>query len=437
MRSKVLSFIRKESLIEKGDSIVIALSGGADSVSLFHFLLSIKDEYDLTLYAFHLNHMLRGEDADNDMEFVRKLCDNSGVRLYIYKEDIDKIAKEKKISTETAGRDIRYMYLDQIAKENRAKIATAHTLSDNAETMIFNISRGTSLKGLAGIPPKRDNIIRPLLCVTRSEIEKYCDDNNLSYVTDSTNLEDIYVRNRIRHNVIPVLEDISGDLYSSIERLSDIVRESYGYILSVAETQKENARLDYGYDASKISGLDDAVRHQVYVLILKEYGIPYDYDTIRSLDTLIENESQIDVSKDFMISSKQGILRVIKKGGMEFFRCPFRDYENIEIYDQDELKSLSDDEKKHLVDMDKISDDAVIRNREAGDTFTFAKRNVSKSLKKLMIEEKIPSEMRDGLLVLYDKGKILYCEKIGASKYGFISRNTKKAVKINKLGELK
>ena len=180
------------------DSLTVALSGGADSVALLYAMAELKEEYSFSLSAAHLNHNLRGEESDRDEEFCKKTCEKLGIPLITESVDVKKEAEESGESIETAARRIRYDFLSRVSS---GKIATAHTADDNLETVIFNLSRGTDLAGLCGIPPVRDNIIRPLIFCTREDIENYLKEKGASYCTDSTNNEDIYKRNFIRHNI--------------------------------------------------------------------------------------------------------------------------------------------------------------------------------------------------------------------------------------------
>ena len=243
MKDLVLEAIKSFSLLKKGQNVTVALSGGADSVALLNVLLSLKDELGITVDAAHLNHMIRGAEADRDESFVRDLCRKLGVKLYVERIDIPRFAKENSMSLELAAREKRYAFLKNVSN---GLVATAHTASDNLETLIFNITRGSGLEGLSAIPPKRDIFIRPLLLCTRQDIEKHCEQNNISYVTDSTNLQDEYTRNKIRHNVVPILKTINPSVENSVIRLTEILRENVNLIDSLANEYLSNNILPNG-----------------------------------------------------------------------------------------------------------------------------------------------------------------------------------------------
>ena len=178
-----------------------------NSTALLSVFVSLKEKYNLSIYAAHINHNIRGDEAKRDENFCKILCEKFNAELFIKSVDVPTLAKTaEKFSEELCGRNVRYAFFEELSQKFCAKIATAHTASDNAETLIFNIARGASLAGLSAIPPKRGNIIRPLIELSRGDIESYCEENNLEYVTDSTNLADDYTRNYIRHNIIPCLK---------------------------------------------------------------------------------------------------------------------------------------------------------------------------------------------------------------------------------------
>ncbi|MBR6645957.1 MAG: tRNA lysidine(34) synthetase TilS, partial [Clostridia bacterium] len=196
---KVCKTIEKHNLLTFGDSVLCALSGGADSVCLLRVLCLLKEKYDLKIFAAHINHMLRGESADSDEEFAKELCKNFDVPFYSKKIDVLKYAKEHSQSTEEAGREVRYNFFYELCDTyNINKIATAHNLNDNTETVVMRFIRGTGINGLSGIPYKNNNIIRPILDLSRKEIEAFLKDENISFVTDKTNFEPVYFRNKVR-----------------------------------------------------------------------------------------------------------------------------------------------------------------------------------------------------------------------------------------------
>ncbi|MDO5517977.1 MAG: tRNA lysidine(34) synthetase TilS, partial [Clostridium sp.] len=204
MYKKVLSYIKDNKLINPGDKVLVALSGGPDSVCLLNILFKLKDELKIELGAAHLNHMLRGKDAFGDEQYVIDVCKQMNIECFTKQVNINEYSKKEKLSSEMAGRLVRYGFFEEIIKEHGyTKVATAHNANDQAETILFRLMRGTGLEGLGGIKVKRDNIIRPILCLSRQEVEDYIEQNQLKPRIDKTNFEKIYNRNKIRLDMLP------------------------------------------------------------------------------------------------------------------------------------------------------------------------------------------------------------------------------------------
>ena len=206
MRHNALDTMEQYGMLRKGDRVVVGFSGGADSAALLSFLLELRQEWQLNLVACHINHQLRGEEALRDEELCRNFCEERGIELHIFRENIAEGAKQAGMSVEEFARERRYARFRELLLSDSDKIATAHHGNDMAETLLFRLARGTGLKGLTGIPPVRGNIIRPLLFCTREEIESYCREQGIPYINDSSNETDAFLRNRLRHHVMPFLK---------------------------------------------------------------------------------------------------------------------------------------------------------------------------------------------------------------------------------------
>ncbi|MBQ2916794.1 MAG: tRNA lysidine(34) synthetase TilS [Clostridia bacterium] len=239
MKQKILQTIKKYNLIENGDSIVIGVSGGPDSICLLHVLNELKSKLNFKIYVAHINHMIR-EEADEETEYVKNFCKNLGVECYIKRIDVVKIANNLKRGTEETGRQIRYEFFNEVLEKTTSnKIATAHNNNDKVETILMNILRGSGLSGLKGIEAIRDNkYIRPLIETSREEIEQYCKDNNLNPKIDKSNNENIYTRNKVRNVVIPYIkQEFNSNILKTINRLSEVSTEENEYLNKVtAET---------------------------------------------------------------------------------------------------------------------------------------------------------------------------------------------------------
>lgn len=237
MKTKILQTIKKYNLIKKGDSIVIGVSGGPDSICLLHILNELKNELNFKIYVAHINHMIRKE-ADEETEYVKNFCKNIEVECFVKKIDVEKIAKQLKMGTEEAGRKIRYDFFEEILKNtNSNKIATAHNNNDKVETIIMNILRGSGIVGLKGLDPIRKNkFIKPLIEVSREEIEAYCEENKLNPKIDKSNNENIYTRNKVRNVVIPYIKkEFNPNILKTINRLSEVAAEENEYLNKVTQ----------------------------------------------------------------------------------------------------------------------------------------------------------------------------------------------------------
>ncbi len=237
MKNKILHTIKKYNLIENGDSIVIGVSGGPDSICLLYVLNDLKKELNFKIYVAHINHMIRKE-ADEETEYVKSFCKNIGVECFTKKIDVIGIAKELKVGTEEAGRKIRYDFFEEVLRNtNSNKIATAHNNNDKVETIIMNILRGSGISGLKGLDPIRENkFIKPLIETSREEIENYCEDNKLNPRIDKSNNENIYTRNKVRNCVIPYIKkEFNPNILKTINRLSEVATEENEYLNDVTQ----------------------------------------------------------------------------------------------------------------------------------------------------------------------------------------------------------
>ena len=403
--------IRRCDMLKKGDSVVVALSGGADSVTLLHCLISLKEKYNLTIYAAHLNHMLRGEEAERDEFFCKFLCKNYNIELFVRRVDIKSLANEQKIGEELCGRQQRYAFFEELSEKLNAKIATAHTASDNAETLLFQLCRGASVTGAAGIPPVRGRFIRPLIDCTREEIERYCLENDLGYVTDSTNLSDKYTRNKLRHSVIPVLKELNPRFEEAASRYCESARRAGKYINSQANALLESAKTEFGYNADKLFNADEAVLYEA-LAILCESEARFSPEA-RHLDLLIhalKHSGAVDLGA-YTAVCKQRLFRISPKSDIvENMVIPLTG--EISFSHRDRIITASIDNSL------KESNELVFRLKQGGETFTFSKRKLTKPLRKAFNELKIPDERRSEVLLLCAGDTVLWCEALGFSAQG-------------------
>ena len=430
MISKILKTISKHKMLEKTKKVIIGLSGGADSVSLTHALLKISQEKNFEIEAVHINHGIRGNEAERDENFSRDFCKNLGIKLTIKKISIPEIAKKLKISTEEAGRKARYEILKEIAnQEKNAKIATAHTLSDNAETLIMRLASGSSLKGLCGIPPTRENIIRPLIEIKRSEIEEYCKKNNLNFVNDSSNFQRDYTRNKIRLDIIPEFKKLNPNFEATIARTLNLLKNDEKFLEE--ETEKAlNSR-----NLSEIGNLPAAIKSRALAKIIKNFTKErIEEKHIKNLENLIIKKSgKTCIPGGKMLELKNGVLAICTQPNEEALKWeylikPLNILTEIKTNIIINVVKTSDYSKKIediCIDFDKIPQNSVIRNRRAGDKFTFKKRGLTKSIKKIFSEMKIPLSQREKIPLIASGSEIIWCENLGVSKKYIPSKATK------------
>ena len=423
MRDKVLRFIEERGLLEHGDSVLVALSGGADSVSLLHVLISLIESLDLRISAFHFNHMIRGAEADRDEAFCRELCGRLDVPFYASRADVPQLAAESGESVELCGRRLRYEELGRVADDELggAKIATAHNLNDNTETVLLNLVRGAGLAGLSGIPARRGGVIRPLLTCSRGEIEAYCRENDLSYVTDSTNLCGDYTRNKLRLNVLPVLRELNPSLDEGFMRTAGLMRDADEYFDKISVEESNRCRSEYGYSCSALLKMDKTVLSYAVKHILEDAGAPVDSRHIGLIIEELSDSGSVDLGRGYRAVCAQGILRITDGGEADDsdFCIPVGDFAR-RVSLSDLAREFPDGKihKKFLqncIPCDIITVDTFVRRRRAGDTFTDPRRGVTKTLKKLFNELKIPRELRDSLPVIADGGTVLWIQGIGTS----------------------
>ena len=237
VEEKFLDTIKNNNLINSGDKIVVGVSGGPDSLTLLTLLNKYKSKFNYEIIVAHVNHLIR-KDSTDDEQFVENYCKKNGIKFYCKRVNVQEIAKQQKKGEEEVGRNERYKFFDEICeKENANKIAIAHNMNDNAETMILNLIRGTGLNGLEGIQPSQYNnrFIRPLINCNRNEIEDFCKENNLEPRIDSTNKENIYKRNIIRNKLIPFLKELNPNIIETLSRTSVIIAENNEFIQKEAQ----------------------------------------------------------------------------------------------------------------------------------------------------------------------------------------------------------
>lgn len=433
---KVRETVLKHKMLENTPVIYTALSGGADSVALHLALKELSAEYGFTLKAVHVHHMIRGSEADRDLLFCRKLCESLGTELADFRVPVPDYAREHHLSTEEAARVLRYKCFESLDEALPFKVATAHNLNDSAETVIFNLSRGTGLKGLTGIPVSRDMYIRPLSGCTRREIEDFLAEKGQDFVTDSTNLTDDYTRNRIRQHIIPQLEGLHGGFYGNLSRMLSSLSDDADFLEKTA-LESENARL---------SELHPSIRRRVIINLLRQHNIEVSAEKIISAEEAVLNPAggKINLSGNVYAVAKDGYLRIMTilnervifpETLIEKEETPFLcdkkviiQQNNSENHDKNGIVNKKFTENDF--DCDKIQGRLFLRNRRNGDSYKRLGRNFTSSLKKLM-NEKYPSHERDLIPVIADESGIIWVEGFGIADRVRTDASTKASAHIS------
>ena len=442
---KVKKAITEYDMLENETTVIVGLSGGADSVCLLHVLNLLKDDYKLNLIAAHINHGIRGEEAENDANFSMNYAESLNVYFSLLKANCVEEAEETGETLEEAGRRIRYDFFNMLCEDETYVIATAHNSNDNAETVLFNITRGSALSGAKGIPPKRDNIIRPLIFCSREEIEGYCKENNLEFVTDSTNLTVDYTRNRIRHNVLPELKKVNSNVVESFTRFSESVRVDDEYLDSIAETALASSQIDeYSYSVEVINSLHPSIKNRVLQKAVKSFSkeLP-DSKKINLILNSINENSKIQLYKNCYCETKENELKFFKNDNnneCEKYEVKLTENENFNMnfgeffingeYFTITSQKINDFLLDNLIDCDTIYGNLILRNRNEGDKIKLYKRNVTKSLKKLFIEENISKEKRDLIPVLADDNGVIWVMGFGVNKNNAVKKETKNILSV-------
>lgn len=428
MIKKVSEAVNRFKLIGTAKHITVALSGGADSMALLNALISLKQELGLSkISAAHFNHQIRGQEAQRDQQFVEDYCKNIGVECFVGSADVPEFAAQNGLSTELAARELRYRFFEGI---NTDLIATAHTASDNIETVLFNLTRGTALSGLCGIPPKRDKYIRPLILCTRNDIEKYCDEQAIPFVTDSTNLCDDYTRNKLRHNVVPVLKTVNESAELAVSRMTASLREDDDFINSVVLEQFNAAFKDNVLNVAHFNTLHSAIAKRVIVKYCDTLGVEVDNLHVNQIYNICVLDGKISLIGDKSAIVKDGVLKIESTKQPQIiadFKVNITKQSNDLFENGKKIHNLL---LKNVLDCDKIIGCLKLGTRKSGDSIRLKNKNCTKTLKKLFCEYKIPLCERENLPVLCDDEGIVWVHKIGVAERAAADKNSKNIYKI-------
>jgi tRNA(Ile)-lysidine synthase len=443
-------FCREKSLLRKGDEIIVAVSGGVDSVVLLDVFSKLKNKYDLRLRVAHFNHELRGKESDADEIFVRRLAKRHGYQFTVGRADTATHARHRKISIQEAARELRYRFFASLLnKHSRQKIATAHNANDNAETLLLNLCRGTGISGLTGIPAYRADLhlIRPVLFATRSEIEAYAKLNKLKYRTDSSNKKLYYKRNFIRKKILPLLEEgLNPDIIETLNRTADIFNRVKDFVLK--EVKKQLWRLTpkktddlYALDVSKLSKVHRYLQESIVELVARSFSeVPLESKEVTRILGLLSADTgkRIDVSKGFKVYRDRRQLifvRIRKKLDLEEEVRPDRSYEfgpfrfSSWAIPRKQVRWTRD---RHIeyIDADRLNGRLLLRTWKKGDWFVPFGMKQPKKLSDFFIDAKIPRYKKDEIPVLESRGNIIWLCGIRLDNRYRIRSSTKRVLKL-------
>lgn len=459
---KVFSYLERHQMISPHDHVLLGVSGGADSVCLLFLLVEYARRIPLKLSVVHVDHGIR-PDAAQDAAYVETLCRERGIPFYLSKVDVRGYAEEEKCSEEDAGRRLRYEAFYRTAQETGAgRIAVAHNCNDRAETMLFHLFRGSGLKGLCGIRPVRQEIIRPLLCLEREEIEDYLTEKQIPWRTDSTNGTDEYARNRIRRHILPYVEkELAQGCVAHMARTADMLAEVEDYMGQQVRKARESCveELEGRFELS-VDGfreLHPAVQKRLLQLLAEELSptgkdilsvhiesilrlfsgtrgrrvnLPMEMEAVRSYAKVILGKSRecgrfpLNIFLSGEQLAQRGGCRIDLGGGevLEFILFSAREYEEVP-------------RKRYTkwFDCDKIKESVCVRYRETGDYLSITDgqgKVIHKSLKDYMITEKIPREERASIPLLAEGSHVLWMVGGRISEYYKVDRNTKRILQV-------
>lgn len=414
MLKKVTEAVKRFDMLKNVGHITVALSGGADSMALLYALLVLKEELNIKkISAAHFNHQIRGDEALRDQRFVEDYCRDREIDCFIGSADVPEFAKQNGLSLELAARKLRYQFFNSLDTD---VIATAHTASDNMETVLFNLTRGTALSGLCGIPPVRDKYIRPLIFCTRKDIENYCEQEGIAFVTDSTNLCDDYTRNKIRHNAVPILKGINASAENAVLRMSASLREDEDFIGGIADQKYSEMLFEKGLSLADFASLHPAVSKRIVARFCNELKLDVDSFHINAIYDICMSGGKTSLPQKKIAVARDGVLAITdsdaKLKNAEFSVDIIRT-ENDLFKKNQKVHNLF---LKNILDCDKIVGRLVLRTKQTGDSVRLKNKNGTKTLKKLFCEYKIPHEERPNLPVLCDDQGIVWIHKIGVAE---------------------
>jgi len=446
LEQKIINFINQHNLIKKNDKLLIAFSGGPDSTFALFFLNKFKKKYKIEIAAIHFNHQLRGKESDDDEKFCFEFCQSLNIPFFSFKLNVKEYAKENKLSIEEAARILRYNVLDNFSKKNNFnKIVTAHNLSDNTETVLINLFSGTGYSGFSGVPIKRENIIRPFLCISKEEILNYLNNNNINYRIDSSNLQIDFKRNFIRNKILPLIrERINPKVDEAIFRSSKILEvlasiiDNYINELIIKHTRISKDSIFIKSSAKKI---ENEIFGELLKKLLKDnFNYHIEYNDIYRIKSLYEKQK----GKKIFLTKKISVVR--EKNGIEIFYNKEEDRSitiikvgesavlngktlKIEEVNRNKIK-FGKSRNVEYISADNLSDKFILRKWQPGDKFIPLGMKKPKKISDFLTDAKIKSSEKKDKFVLENNKFIVWLVGLRIDDRFKITSQTKRILKL-------
>lgn len=424
MNNRIISTIHKYNMLSAGDTVLVGVSGGADSMLLLDFFVKNKDKLNIKVKAAHIEHGIRGKSSLDDAAFVKAYCEHNNIEFHMLSIHAVSEAAAAGLGVEEYSRNRRYAFFESIECD---KIATAHNLSDNIETVLFRLVRGTGLKGVCGIPPVRGKIIRPLIEISSDDIRKYCLNHSIAFRTDETNLSNDYSRNKIRNEILPLFSALNNDYENKFAEFISDSTDDYSFIDKCADEGYHLACTDNKLKLDTLKTLDPAVLKRVLSKYFFEQGIHLDRNHLMSVLNLVNKTGKVQIKGEWFAVADSKNLRLARLSESE------NSFNYItKILNIDEFNEKSVD---FYCDYDKINGSVTVRGRNCGDRISPANRGCTKSLKKLFNELSVPVEKRASVGVICDDLGIIGIADYCADERVKTDKNTKRVITIKILAE--
>ncbi len=448
IEQKVIKFADNYKLLQNGEKILIALSGGPDSIFALYFFKKFSKRFGITLAAAHLNHMLRGKQAEKDEEFCKRTCADIGIEYYSEKYDVAGFAKQNKISVEEAARKVRYDFLLRIAKNYRFdKIVTAHTMDDNAETVLMNLIKGTGLQGIAGIPVQRNNIIRPVLALTKDEIVSYLENYKIEYRVDKSNKDLKYERNFIRHKILPLIKkNLNPSVEQNIFNTSLVFKKASDSLRKLKdEFLVKFVRFGKDYVVIELSGLqaenESLLGEVLKDIVVNHFKKEFEFKDYIKVESLLEKP----VGRKVILTSNLEALKDREK----IYICPKQNSHGLHLIDvkAGEVKEITgkkisinyiekekikfENNRNHeFISADELDSNFVVRKWQTGDKFFPLGMKKHKNVSDFLLDEKIPAFIKKDQFVLLNRNQIVWIIGLRIDNRFKITEKTKKVIEL-------